>query len=74
MEYEAIDVIFDIVILAKFSLSRFGDGLMSGWPEFDTWQGKDIFFLLATGPKLALGPTQSPVKWIPSDLSSEVKR
>jgi hypothetical protein len=38
-----IDVTFDIVILSTFSLSRFGDGLRAGWPEFDFRQRKRFF-------------------------------
>jgi len=33
-----------------------------------------VFFLFATASRPVLGPTQPPVKWIPSAPSPEVKR
>jgi hypothetical protein len=46
------------------------------WAEqqgFDSWQGQKIFlFFVASG--LALGPTQSPIQWVPGALSLGVKQ
>jgi hypothetical protein len=41
--------------------------------EFDSRQGLGIF-LFATACRPALGPTQSPIQWVPGTLSPSVKR
>jgi hypothetical protein len=46
-----------------------GTGIATGWTvgfRFPT--GKDTFFYYATS-RPALGPTKSPIKWVPGDLS-----
>jgi hypothetical protein len=42
-------------------------------PGFDSWQGK-LIFLCCTASRLHLGPTKSPVQWVPGDVSLGVKR
>jgi hypothetical protein len=46
--------------------------LWTGHLEFDSWQGLG-FFLLATVSRLAVGPTQPPIQWVPEVLSPGVK-
>jgi hypothetical protein len=41
--------------------------------EFESRQGLEIF-LFTTSSRLALGPTQLPVQWLPGSLSLRVKR
>jgi hypothetical protein len=45
--------------------------LTTGW--FDPRQGQRIF-LLVPASRLALGPTQPPIHWVPGVLSPGVKR
>jgi hypothetical protein len=47
-------------------------GWTTGRPEFDPRQGQEIF-PLASVSRPALGPTQSPVQWVPGVLSPGVK-
>jgi hypothetical protein len=47
--------------------------LRNGRPRSDSRKGLEIF-LFATAPKLALGPIQPPIQWIPGALSPGVKR
>jgi hypothetical protein len=61
-----------------WSRSRGGSVIKSVWlrtgrPGFDLRQRQRIF-LLASASRPALGPTQSPVQWIPGVLSPGVKR
>jgi hypothetical protein len=42
--------------------------LRAGRPGFDSRQGQEFFSLRH------LGPTQSPIQWVPGDLSPVVKR
>jgi hypothetical protein len=53
-------------------LSRYNDGLRVGRPGFDSRHGKLFFFSKASRP--ALGPTQSPILWVPEAIFSGVKR
>jgi hypothetical protein len=45
-------------------LSQYSVWLRTGWPGFDPGQGQRIF-LLASASRLALGPTQPPIHWVP---------
>jgi hypothetical protein len=47
--------------------------LWAGQPEFNSWQGMG-FLLLTTMSRLALGPTQPPIQWVPGALSMGVKQ
>jgi hypothetical protein len=40
---------------------------------FDSWWGLGIF-LFTTASRMALGPTQSPIQWVPGALSLGAKR
>jgi hypothetical protein len=53
-------------------LSQYSSGLRAGCPVFDSWQGQKIF-LFSMKSRLALGPTQPPIRWILGTLSSGVK-
>jgi hypothetical protein len=46
--------------------------LWTGWPGFNPLQGQRIFPLTSES-RLALGPTQPPIQWIPVFLSLGVK-
>jgi hypothetical protein len=47
--------------------------LLAGWPMFDSRQWRGIF-LFTSASKLALGPTQLPLQWVPGILSAGEKR
>jgi hypothetical protein len=52
-------------------VSRLGYGLndRGSVPSMDS----DVSFFFATASRLALRPTQPPIRWVPGDLSPEVK-
>jgi hypothetical protein len=43
-----------------------------GRPRFDSRQGKEIF-LHSAASRPALGPAQSPIRWVPGALSPGVR-
>jgi hypothetical protein len=47
--------------------------LKAGRPGFDSRQEHKIF-LFSTAFRPALGPTQSPMQWVPGAVSLDVKR
>jgi hypothetical protein len=51
-------------------LSRYSDRLQAGQPGFDSRQAQEIF-LYSTTLTPALGPSQSPIQWIPRAVSSD---
>jgi hypothetical protein len=54
--------------LEGIQLSRYSDGLGSGWPEFDSRKGKEIFiYSTASIPSLEL--TRPPIQWVLTALS-----
>jgi hypothetical protein len=55
------------------SLSQYSDGLRAGRPGFDSRQDQEIF-LFSTAIRLALGPTQSPIQWVPGAISLGINR
>jgi hypothetical protein len=48
--------------------------LRAGQSMFDSQQRQRRYFIFATAPRPALGPTQPPIKWVLGTLSSGVKR
>jgi hypothetical protein len=53
--------------------AQVGIATRAGWQGFDSRQGEKIFlFSMESSP--ALGPTQSPIQWVPAALSQGVKR
>jgi hypothetical protein len=48
-------------------------GWMIGVRGFNSWQGLGIF-LFTTMSRMAPGPTQPPIQWVPGALSLGVKR
>jgi hypothetical protein len=46
-------------------------GPCAGLPGFDSRHDK--FSLFSTAPRLALGPTQTPIHWVPGAISPDVK-
>jgi hypothetical protein len=53
-------------------LSRYSDSLQAGQPWFHSLQGQEIF-IISTAYRMALGPTQPPIQWVPKVISSGVK-
>jgi hypothetical protein len=41
--------------------------------EFNSWQGLGIFLFTAVS-RMALGPTQTPIQWVPGVLSLGLKQ
>jgi hypothetical protein len=54
-------------------LSRYSDGLQAALPGFDYRQEQGIF-LYSTASRLAMGPTQPPIQWVPGAFSPGIKR
>jgi hypothetical protein len=54
-------------------ITQNSDGLRTGQPGFDAWQGQEIF-PYCTAFRPALGPTKSPIQWVPWTPSSGIKR
>jgi hypothetical protein len=42
-------------------------GWMAKELDFDFWQGRKIF-LFSTASRLAVGPAQPPVQWVPGQI------
>jgi hypothetical protein len=53
--------------------AQYSDGLQAGQTRFDSQHGQEVF-IFSTMSRLALGPTQSPIQWVPEALSPGVKR
>lgn len=53
--------------------SSYSDELRAERPEFNSRQEK-VIFLYSIASRLALGPIQARIRWVPEALSSVVKR
>jgi hypothetical protein len=54
-------------------LSRYSDGVRTGGPGSDSWQGQKIF-LFSPASTRALRPTQLPIQWVSTAVSARVKQ
>jgi hypothetical protein len=63
--------LFQLYVTAQST--RWATGWTIGVLGFDSRRGLGIF-LFTTASRTALGPTQSPIQWVPGALSLEVKR
>jgi hypothetical protein len=60
-------------MVALEAVLHWAKGWTIGVLGFDSWQGLAIF-LFTTMSRMALGPTQHPIQWIPGALSLGIKR
>jgi hypothetical protein len=67
----------NMLTCSTFSTMHFFQRWATGWTigilGFDPRRGLGIF-LFTTASRTALGPTQTPIQWVPGGLSLEVKR
>jgi hypothetical protein len=61
----------EVAVLAQ-SVEHWATGWTIGVLGFNSWQGLGIF-LFTTACRVALGPTQPPIQWVPGALSLGVK-
>jgi hypothetical protein len=71
--YSPSDVSLSIIECRSRDSSVDSDRLRAGRSGFDSRQGQEIF-LFSTASRPPLGPTQPPIKWVPSSISPGLKR